>query len=129
MVIKINDTEITFNLDKGQAYVLDIDGATGKTYLYGLLEAYSKLDSSVLAITYNEERTLDMLKAKINGFTGSIVFFDRFDLYYDTDVIEMCTDKGCTVLIDLKSNKLINQLKVQSLDFELEKDKIEVSKW
>jgi hypothetical protein len=66
------------SLDKGQDYVLDIDGATGKTYLYGLLEAYSKLDSSVLAITYNEERTLDMLKAKINGFTGSIVFFDKF---------------------------------------------------
>jgi hypothetical protein len=41
----------------------------------------------------------------------------------------MCTDKDCTVLIDLKSNKLINQLKVQSLDFELDKDKIEVSKW
>jgi hypothetical protein len=53
-----------------------------------------------------------MLKTKINGFMGSIVFFDRFDLYYDKDVVEMCTDKGCTVLIDLKSNKLINQFAV-----------------
>jgi hypothetical protein len=129
MIINVNSIEIVLDLEPSQAYVLSSKAGIGKTYLYDMLKAYENFGNQVVAVTYDRQRTVEELRERMDRFSGSIVLFDRFDRYFDKEVVSQCTNKGCSVLVDLKSNQLINQLKVQSVYFNRSADKIEVLKW
>jgi hypothetical protein len=126
---KVNDVDIKLDLDKGCAYVLGSRGAIGKTYLYGLLSAYRNFNGDVLVVTYAKNMSSQDILKMIDEFGGDIIMLDRFDLYFDESIVEAGIKKGCIVLIDLKSNSFVNKLPVQPVDFVVQPNSIEVSKW
>jgi hypothetical protein len=129
LVIDVNEISIDLSLEKGKAYVLGTDGGTGKTYLYKLFNAYENFGDNVLPLTYEKRRDDSDIVKRINNFNGDVVLFDRFDLYFNKDFVNLCLDNGFMVLLDLKCDKYINSLKVQPVNFVRTKNRIEVKKW
>lgn len=86
------------SLDNG-VYFFPAESATGKTYLYNILQVLSSVEP-VRGITYN---TRDFLSQVLSDKTKKLVMVDRYDLYPDMchEEIEEFGKHGI-VLLDAK---------------------------
>ena len=101
MEIVVGGFKINIDLRNG-TYAFDSDSATGKTFLYKLLSAYSQLNDKVLTSTYTDNK--DGLGHKLSLLSDGLVMIDRYDMFCNNDLsLELFSaGKNNIVLIDIK---------------------------
>lgn len=129
--MRVQDVEIKINITEPGVYCLGFDGATGKSYLYSMVEAYCKqsMSTDILAITYDSRINSAAITARLESFNGKIILLDRFDLYCTDDIIDSLVRKvNSVVLLDLKSDIIWRKLPVKFAKVHMQRNVIEVSK-
>lgn len=110
----VNDMEILVCVRPGYVYFLGGEGATGKTFLFRLLQARNQLAEDCdrfLLLTYDSELEREDYMKRIQRFNGKLIFADRFQLYGDDDMLRMLVASGITTLVDEKDYYRINRVK------------------
>ena len=110
----VNDMEILICVRPGYVYFLGGEGATGKTFLFRLLQAGNQLAKECdrfLLLTYDPEMEREDYIKRIQRFHGKLVFADRFHLYGDDEMLQMMAASGITTLVDEKDYYRMNRVK------------------
>lgn len=108
MVVNVGAIRITIDLKPG-VYIMDNESATGKTYLYKLINAANASGEKVLALTYNEVMTYSNVVCDLLGREKyNFIMLDRYDLYASNDILNLVHTLGCPVLIDFKGRLPFN---------------------
>lgn len=129
--MKLLDIEINILLKENGIYCLGFNGASGKSYLYELLESYSnnKRDE-VLALTFNSKFNDNFIISCISDFRGKYIILDRLDLYFSKAIRDalISKSKSCIILIDLKNNISLRRLPIKLACIKLYNNRLEVCK-
>lgn len=105
-VIKLEDLNITVEVNANPGVYTFSPFSTGKTRLANIITDYMKIRDDVLSITYNDYIKFnkgDVIKELANPKKHKLIVIDRFDLY-DTigeETLKECA-KHAVVLIDSK---------------------------
>lgn len=130
MVYSIGDIKVEIKDIENGVYILGFDGATGKTYFYKSVKALcnlKKYSDIFLAVTFNDDYTDEEYVRKVSAFKGKFIVMDRFDLYISNELIrtiEEAIDK--VIFIDLKDERISNNIKCKLAYVDLKKDIVEV---
>lgn len=123
----IDDISIDLSkLEKG-VYYLGSYGATGKSYLYKLLNSLKEDNQDILALTYDKYRDNNILLDILYRFNGQYIMLDKLDLYITQGIIDFLKSTDKIVLIDLKNIKLLRKLPVSIAEVSMYRNKIEVN--
>jgi hypothetical protein len=107
MQFKAGDVMVGINVEDG-IYTLGFSGASGKTYLRKLISSYeAEGHEDVVEFTYDKKVSSDELINKISKLNTKVILLDRFDLYFDRKVLDVCSKVSRITLIDLKSDRLL----------------------
>lgn len=130
MLMKLLDIEIDIKINENGIYSLGFNGASGKSYLYELMESYANTNDNetVLAFTYDKRIDNNYISESIMKFCGKYIILDRLDLYFDVGIRNALISKSeeCIILIDLKNDISLRRLPIQTASIYLFKDKLEV---
>lgn len=118
----MNSIPYIIDLHECGIYLLNQDGASGKSYLCKLIQDYSIVDKSCMAITYNSERReLDMLE-DIRQFDGKFLLLDRLDLYHSDELLHVVQSKDIVTLVDLKDDNVWRTVQFKFASVRIEKN-------
>lgn len=116
----VSDVKIKINANN-KIYVLGVDSAEGKSYLYTLLKSLQQrpeYKDKLLLVTYSDDMDIQRIISKIEGFRGDLVMMDRLDIYWCEELRSAIKQKHeCPILLDLKSNDYINKLPAIPIKF------------
>lgn len=121
MQFKVGSVLIDIDLSNG-VYALDDDGATGKSYLYKLLLAYSRINQKVLALSYNANWNVNNYVKVLNQNKYQLVILDRYDMYCSVEISKVlyAMEEDVVVLVDVKDwNKLSFCPNMAEVDLEV----------
>ena len=127
MNVKVGDVMISIDL-KQKLYVFSTESAIGKSYLYDLLKAYNKYENreNFLCITYDDNITTALVIDKIRSYEGPLILLDRFDKYFDWDIISVLYEKNIPTLIDMKNKYICNYIICETVYSSYERNHIEI---
>lgn len=120
-----NGMMIRINLDNG-IYQVDPVSASGKSYLYSMLQELDRED--ILSLSYKDMKLLANKEAKNELFSRDykLILIDRYDLYNGVlnEYLQRYNEKAI-VIVDLKqkSEDWIDHM----CEFNLTKDELEVN--
>lgn len=115
---------ITFNLNTNGIYVLDQDGASGKSYLRKLMYENRFNNPEYMTMTYSEDMDIDSTVEKILEFNGEFIMMDRVDLYADDKLLNAIVNKNAKVLVDLKDPMVWNNVDYKFASIKVTEDSI-----
>lgn len=121
MQFKVGSVLVNIDLSNG-VYALDDDGATGKSYLYKLLLAYSRINQKVLALSYNADWGVNDYVKVLDRNKYQLVIMDRYDMYCSVEISRVLysMEEEVIVLVDVKDwNKLSFCPNMAEVDLEV----------
>jgi hypothetical protein len=130
MQFKAGDVKVDINVEDG-IYTLGFSGASGKTYLRKLICSHeAEGHDDVVEFTYDKKVSSEELLGKISKIKAEVIFLDRFDLYFNKEVLEACAQNSKVTLIDLKSDSLLITTKAKlARVIRDDENSIEVRAW
>lgn len=104
----ISDRKIIINLENG-IYTMGNESATGKTYLYKMLDKLSTR-KDILCLTFSSAELIDSITNIIKKRNVKLLVLDRYDLYagkFANEIISLRND--LIILLDYKQGSIFGE--------------------